>query len=95
MCESAYIVLGVLLLVAVIALAMLVRNIVRRKAILAKNILQETNPSSFTRKCDELFASAGDPVMSEQWQSMRNTRSVVEVNNLCGNYAKSVLGRKN
>jgi hypothetical protein len=61
---------------------------------LARNLLTSKDPTEFDMMCNKMFSSSGDPVLYQQYQGMKSTRPVAEVNNLCGNYAKQLLGRK-
>lgn len=59
---------------------------------LARSILGEKDSGVYDAKCDKLFSS--DPALNSQYLGMKSARPIAEVRNLCGNYAKNILGRK-
>ena len=59
---------------------------------LASSILNETNTEMYDTKCDNLFST--EPGLNSQYTLMKTSRPIAEVRNLCGNYAKNILGRK-
>lgn len=59
---------------------------------LAASILSDTNPESYDNKCFKLFSH--NKSLNPQYLSMKASRPVAETRNLCGNYAKNILGRK-
>ena len=61
---------------------------------LASKLLSSKDPKSFDMMCNELFATADDPILYDQYQGMKSSRPASEVSNLCGNYAKQILGKK-
>ncbi len=62
--------------------------------ILAKKILIERDSDTYSKLCDELFeTTASEPVMSD-YLMMKAQKTIKEVQNLCGNYAKTLLNQK-
>lgn len=60
--------------------------------VVAQQILKETNADQYQEKCNRLFGY--NKALNEQYTAMKKSRPKEEVNNLCGNYAKNLLGRK-
>jgi hypothetical protein len=52
----------------------------------------KTEPELFQR-CDSMFDSTGDQGMIDQYKSMKSRADSYSVKTLCGNYAKSILGK--
>lgn len=59
---------------------------------IAQKILKETDQTKYDQECDILFKKK--PELYEQYSEMKKTRDIKESRNLCGNYAKNILGRK-
>lgn len=61
---------------------------------IAKALLSEKSKDTFNLLCDEMFKSTEDTTLLDQYLSMKSSRSVYEVNNLCQNMAKNILRLK-
>jgi hypothetical protein len=52
------------------------------------------NKEEFNELCESLFKLKSDEKMYNQYLDMKNTRPQSEINNLCGNFAKTILNIK-
>ena len=64
-----------------------------RPNVVAEKMLMETDPVRYGRLCDRLIESRKDSGILSDYRRMKAERPAKEVQNFCGNAAKSVLGR--
>ena len=57
----------------------------------ACQVLTSTDQNEFSEKCNNLFQVGASKEVYNQYQMMKAKRPQAEVNNLCGNFAKTLL----
>jgi hypothetical protein len=57
----------------------------------AYQVLSSTDQNEFSEKCNNLFQVGASKEVYNQYQMMKAKRPQAEVNNLCGNFAKTLL----
>lgn len=86
----------VVLIIAILAFVLIntTINLMTYQKSIATSLLLEKDPKEFLKKCDKLFVSSGDENILKDFRRMKAEKPRPEVNTMCANYAKRVLGRK-
>jgi hypothetical protein len=61
---------------------------------IATSILEEKDTDKYSKLCDELFDATASPAIASDYLRMKAEKTIKEVQNLCGNYAKKILNKK-